>query len=258
MPHCRLSPRSAKRRRDRSLTSGTARKRASGGGRSSAATTRVSRTRSPTSSRRRCWTPPCGEHAMLQPVSPNPGCRVGPVHPSLGVDPVPLDWLRRRPQHNRCPTCGRPIDAHRRDVRFALPDVLVRPPAGWRGLIGGTESIIEVSGVAGFVRVLLPVRLSADATLTIGTWLRTELDTAQRVNGLFFAPAYATVELDGRLANAIYPWGPDLLDAPAHARVRDPNDIPYVESSGHPLLHRVLTDEWPHEEVFAAFGSALR
>jgi hypothetical protein len=186
---------------------------------------------------------------------------------------LPLNWLRAksRPEADTgkrsvapgdrggptCSTCGRPIDAHDRHVRFALPDVLVKPPRDWRRKIGGTESLIEVRDVAGFVRVLLPVSLSDDARLTIGTWLRVEPSVLKVIRSVFEREEYIDLAFDGELANGIYPWGPELLGAAAHATVKNKNEIPYLSSSTDALLQRVLTDEWPHEEVFAAFASAL-
>src|SRR2546423_14679769 len=43
------------------------------------------------------------------------------------------------------------------------------------------------------------------------------------------------------------PWG--LLAAPVSAVVRDPNHTPYCVSSPEPMLARVLTEEWPHEDL---------
>lgn len=156
-----------------------------------------------------------------------------------------------------CPTCGRPIDAHDRHVRFELPDVLVKPPREWRSRIGGTESLIEVRDVAGFVRVLLPVSLSEDAHLTIGTWLRVQPIVLREIRRVFQTEEYRDLAFDGALANGIYPWGPELLGAVAHATVENKNEIPYVTASNDPLLRRVLAEKWPHDEVFEAFGSAL-
>jgi hypothetical protein len=157
-----------------------------------------------------------------------------------------------------CASCGRPLLDHGvRDVRFELPDVLMKPPKAWRPLIAGTESLLEVRGVAGFVRVLLPVRLSGGASLRIGTWLRVKPDTFRHVREVFDEPAYTTLRIEGELGNAMWPWGPDLLGAPAVARVLDQGQIPWVAESSHALLRSVLNDEWPHEEVFAAFRHAL-
>jgi hypothetical protein len=175
---------------------------------------------------------------------------------------VRLSWLRLRRRAAAggvpaCPTCGRPIDAHDRHVRFALPDVLIKPPREWRNRIGGTESLIEVRDEAGFVRVLLPVSLSDDAHLTIGTWLRVQLSVLHELRRVFQTEEYRDLAFDGELANGIYPWGPELLGAVAHATVKRTNEIPYVTASTDPLLGRVLAEQWPHEEVFAAFASAL-
>lgn len=142
-------------------------------------------------------------------------------------------------------------------MRFSLPDVLVKPPKEWEPLIGGTESLIEVRGVTGFVRVRLPVRLTGGSSLRIGTWLQVAPETFAHVRDVFYGPAYATLVIEGELANAMWPWGPDLLGAPAVARVVDPDETPWISDSSQPLLHNVINDEWPHAEVFAAFRHIL-
>jgi len=53
--------------------------------------------------------------------------------------------------------------------------------------------------------------------------------------------------LDGRLANAIQPWG--LLATPVRAVVRHPDETPYCESSPDPMLAEVLVKQWPHDLV---------
>jgi hypothetical protein len=60
-------------------------------------------------------------------------------------------------------------------------------------------------------------------------------------------PAYLDLRLDGLLANQIEPWG--LLGAPVVATVLNADDTPYCTSSADPLLSRVLTETWPHDEA---------
>jgi hypothetical protein len=62
---------------------------------------------------------------------------------------------------------------------------------------------------------------------------------------------YADLRLDGILSNPVKPWG--LLYAPVRLEVRDPEHTPYCSASRDPQLSRVLSDEWPHETVLAAF-----
>ena len=39
-----------------------------------------------------------------------------------------------------------------------------------------------------------------------------------------------------------------------HAVVRDPEHIPYCETSRHPELPSVLSEEWAHEPVLGALN----
>jgi hypothetical protein len=70
---------------------------------------------------------------------------------------------------------------------------------------------------------------------------------------LFWSPEYATLQLNGHLANAIKPW--DVLGAPVQAKVHDPDTLPECTGSDHQAMHQMMTQEWPHAAVLAAhFG----
>jgi hypothetical protein len=149
-----------------------------------------------------------------------------------------------------CPKCGRPIDAHDRHIRFALPDpVLDVPEAEREERTWGNDVLLQVQAVGCFVRVLLPVHLTGGYTVTFGTWLGVTPEDLRRSYEVWEQPAYMSLELEGRLANAVPPWGAAVFAKPASARVRDPNQAPYLESSPDPQLSDVLSREWPHEEV---------
>ena len=62
--------------------------------------------------------------------------------------------------------------------------------------------------------------------------------------------------LDGVVANEVQPWG--LLRAPVRAVVRDPEQVPYLDSSEHVELTRVLREEWPHEAILGALPEDVR
>lgn len=159
-----------------------------------------------------------------------------------------------------CPTCGRPIDDHDRHVRLVLPDAVLRVPEGERAeRTLGSGPLLQVQGIGAFVRVLLPIKLTGGFTLTIGTWLAIDPARLHEVWECWWTDAYRDLVLEGYLANAIEPWGEAVLGAAATASVRDPEQIPYVRSSPEPNLDRVLTTEWPHEDILAALpGGATR
>lgn len=160
-----------------------------------------------------------------------------------------------------CEMCGRPVDAHDRDIRFTLPDPVLdlqsSPTADgvWMSHEDPRTSVMmQVRDVGAFVRVLLPVSLSGGFSVTFGVWLGVHPDDLKRAFAMWWSAEYASLELEGRLANAIPPWG--LLAAPVHAVVRDPDETPYCDTSGDPELARVLADEWPHDLVLSAIDTA--
>ena len=113
--------------------------------------------------------------------------------------------------------------------------------------------MMQVPGVGAFIRALLPVALSGGFTVTFGVWLAVHPDELRRAFAIWWEPEYETLALDGRLANAVPPWG--LLAAPVRAVVRDPNQTPYCDSSIDERLAAVLTNEWPHDLVLDAIGN---
>lgn len=115
---------------------------------------------------------------------------------------------------------------------------------------------MQVQGVGSFVRALLPVGLTGGYQLTFGLWLCVSDEDFQRAFHEWWAPTYADLVLDGVIANDVPPWG--LLERPARAIVRDPNQVPYVDSSEDFDLSRVLREEWPHEAVIVALPAHLR
>ena len=157
-----------------------------------------------------------------------------------------------------CPTCGRPIDEHNRHVRLVLPDpVLDVPPDERASRTWGSDPLIQVQGVGAFVRVLLPIHLTGGSSLTVGTWLAIDPRLLRSVWENWETPAYSTMVLDGYLANAIPPWGASVLGAPTTAAVEDPSQYPYVSSSSQSDLNALLANEWPHNEILAAYSSVI-
>jgi hypothetical protein len=159
-----------------------------------------------------------------------------------------------------CPHCGRRLDDVDRHVRLILPDPVRRVPERERApRTWGSERgpFIEVQGIGAFVRVLLPIRLRDVGSLTVGTWLGIDPSRLRDIWELWNTPAYVSLELDGYLANAVEPWGEAVLGARASAAVRDPSEIPYLKASSNVVLQRVLTDEWPHDEILEPYRSVL-
>jgi hypothetical protein len=157
---------------------------------------------------------------------------------------------------DNCVTCGRSVDAHNRHLRFQLPTPLFdlpdweQVPGLWMSHDTPTESVmLQADGYGAFIRALLPIHLEDDHTLTYGVWIGVHPAQLQEAFAVWWGdnPAYLDLRLDGRLANRIDPW--DLLGSPVVATVRSPDETPYCVSSEDPVLARVLTHPWPHDEV---------
>jgi hypothetical protein len=153
--------------------------------------------------------------------------------------------------------CGRALDLHDRDMRFRLPEPVLRTaqqeraPGTWLSHEDPSRSVMmEVPGLGAFVRSLLPVQLTGGFTVTFGVWLAVRPDDLQRAYAVWWEPEYRDLVLDGRLANELPVWG--LLAAHAQASVHDENETPWIDHSSDPLLARVLTERWPHDEVLGA------
>lgn len=165
---------------------------------------------------------------------------------------------------SRCAVCGRPLSQHDRDVRFALPDPVLALPqreasAGtWMSHRTARESVMmQVPNAGAFVRVLLPVHLSGEDSVTFGIWLAIDPrnDRLRSLYELWWDDAkYADLRLDGWLANAVRPWG--LLGKPVSAGVRTVSEVPYCTASSDETVTAVLTTVWDRDWVLTATGQA--
>jgi len=155
-----------------------------------------------------------------------------------------------------CAFCGRPLDAHDLNFRFRFPDAVVDLlEAGLEeSEIEGDPSLDLVIMLedAYFIRVLLQVRLTDGLRVTFGTWLEVGFDAFEGAAEIWWTPGYGDLVLSGSLANAVAPWGDELMGAPATATVLNVEHSPYITSSDHPLLSRVLQDEWQSGAVLSA------
>lgn len=142
--------------------------------------------------------------------------------------------------------CGQGTDRYDRHIRFTWPDPALGLPEPQRTatvwLSHGTaaESVMmALPDLGSFVRVLLPLHLDDGTSLTYGAWLGVHPAEMTRAFAVWMEPAYADLHLEGFLANDIPPGG--VLGAEASALVRDEAHTPYLCSSTHPVLDRLLT-----------------
>lgn len=142
-------------------------------------------------------------------------------------------------------------------ARIDLPDALWQLPPERREALWQRDGLCRLDGVGCYVGCLLPVRLTGGTTLTFGVWLavaEADLQRAQRVWGTADYPAF---QATGELANAVKPWGTEVLGAPARVEVRDPGRLPYLAATEHPVLSRVLAEVWDRDAVLSALSFAL-
>lgn len=155
-----------------------------------------------------------------------------------------------------CILCGRATESHDRNVRFRLPDPVLRTPekdqaqGTWKTDDDPNAAVMMmVPHVGAFVRALLPVQLTGGHTVTFGVWVGVHPDDLKRAFDTWWAPEYAHLRMDGRLANALPTW--DAFGVQVSLAVTDPQETPYCVASSDIELSAVLTNEWDHEAVLA-------
>jgi hypothetical protein len=155
-----------------------------------------------------------------------------------------------------CSFCGEALDVHDLNFRFRFPDAVAEAlDAGLdESEIAGDPRHDEVINVGDswFIRVLLQVDLTDGARVTFGTWLEVKFDVLRSIAEIWSTPEYHSLSVAGRLANAVPPWGNEVLGATATATVTEMAHSPYITSSDDGLLSRVIDDDWPSEVVLAA------
>jgi hypothetical protein len=171
---------------------------------------------------------------------------------------TPLPCGRDKVQHmSECSICARPIPDHDRHVRFKLPDPVLDTdlqdsgPDAWRnGPDANQSTMLIVPQLGAFVRALLPVALTGGHTVTFGVWVAVRNEDLHHAFEVWWKPEYASLQLDGYLANHVAPW--NVLRAPVQIAVLHTDETPYCTSSEHAELRSLLTTEWPHDEVLRA------
>jgi len=159
---------------------------------------------------------------------------------------------------DRCELCGSSVDLHDRHVRFRSPDPVldageIPAPDVWMTHHDANTSVMmQVNHIGAFVRALLPVHLTAGHIITYGVWVGVSPDELRRIFDTWWSPEYKDLVAEGRLANAIAPWG--LLGVPLTLRVLDPDQTPYCVGSVDDRLQSILTKEWDHELVLSTIA----
>jgi len=157
-----------------------------------------------------------------------------------------------------CPTCGRPLDEHDRHVRFGVPEPVLsipkeeRPARTW-----GNDVIMQVEGIGGFVRILVPVKLTGGYQITFGAWLSVDSADLRRTWEVWDQPSYEDLRIVGILANMLPGWETETYMKPLETAVLNVEHTPYAVDSSDDFLRRVIKDEWPHEQLLTAVAPFL-
>jgi hypothetical protein len=147
----------------------------------------------------------------------------------------------------------RPHGDRRIDFGFRLPDAAFDRPES--DLTRLRKGLVRVAGEGCFLRCLLPVRLTGGVELCLGIEIPEE--DLLRGDAVWDDPAYAGFTAAGRVANLVKPWGEEILGAELFVDVRDVDELPVARSFPHPVLSKVIGEEWDRDRVLSRFGHAL-
>ena len=137
-----------------------------------------------------------------------------------------------------------------RDVRFAFPDPVVDlSPREREAVWQAAGWLMRAVGIGSSIRSLIPIRLSGEASATFGAWIGVHPEVLEWAIEIEDGPDYADFGFEGVLANRLPPWGSVTFGKLVEAEVLELDSIPYVTGSADPELARILTTEWPHDDV---------
>src|SRR5207249_5018434 len=128
------------------------------------------------------------------------------------------------------------------DLRFVLPDPVLAVPEAERDerIWSGGDLLLSVRDVGSFVRVMVPIRLTGGSSVTFGAWLGVSPEDFERARVGWWEPSYASLRLEGLLANALPPWEAETYGRRLVTAVLDPDQLPVATGTDDPDLHRVL------------------
>jgi hypothetical protein len=133
---------------------------------------------------------------------------------------------------------------------MGVPDTVLAIPEDQRDrrVEGGHSSFLRLDRQRHFVRALLPVHLSDGHEFRFGVWLEVPEETCRLLLQTWDRPEYLSMRFAATLASSVPPWDGLVLDAPCTVAVRDQDVLPYVESSSHAELARIMATPWPRPE----------
>ncbi|MFD0124002.1 DUF6348 family protein [Streptomyces virginiae] len=148
--------------------------------------------------------------------------------------------------------CGGTLDPERPGFAHPLPHLIgaLSPAEQAERVTVDTGAVMVAEGVGNFLKVRLPIRLDDGRTVVHLAWVRLAAEVIEDYTRRVHAGTLEGLRFEGRLGNAIEPWGEELLQAPvllggqreeAGGSIR-PSE---VIDSEHPLLARILRESWP-------------
>ncbi|WP_457032326.1 DUF2199 domain-containing protein [Kitasatospora sp. P5_F3] len=164
--------------------------------------------------------------------------------PGSPVPPVPA-----------CSCCDEPLDTSEPAFNFQLPDPLaaLTEAEQERTITFYSGQAVLTRTLGGFVRALLAVPLDDGRTVSFGVWVSLEADTYARfADAVHGEGVPAVASYDGRLANALAPWGGGILAAPVS--ISSPLRLeglrtPQILDSPVPAVADILRKSWPPAEI---------
>ncbi|MCX5272652.1 DUF6348 family protein [Streptomyces virginiae] len=148
--------------------------------------------------------------------------------------------------------CGGTLDPERPGFAHPLPHLIgeLSPAEQAERVTVDTGAVMVAEGVGNFLKVRLPIRLDDGRTVVHLAWVRLAAEVIEDYTRRVHDGTLEGHRFEGRLGNAIEPWGEELLQAPvllggqreeAGGSIR-PSE---VLDSEHPLLARILHESWP-------------
>jgi hypothetical protein len=147
-----------------------------------------------------------------------------------------------------CTCCGKPTSEL--SVRAGLPDAMLSLPQHVRDAFGDPYTAdtlpAEQDGRA-YIRALLRIPLTGKhPEMLYCLWVEaSENDVRHAMDVWNDDDEYAKVSMHGYLANRVASYG--LLGADLTIAVRDPSQLPYIDSSSDRTLTSILTEPQPYE-----------
>ena len=152
-----------------------------------------------------------------------------------------------------CGTCGK-ATTRLLDFGCQLPDCIWEQAESERSSRNGSD--FAELGSRRFVRGLLPVKLADGEEFRYGVWLEVTRAVFEEVVRVWNdEDRDPRLRFAATLANALPPWGTDILGVAVEVGVRDQGSRPFVVAAGASWLQTLIERGWTAAEYDAAVAS---